>query len=43
MEASIRADAVVPFPTLTSFLIKCYGFFFSVSATVFCSQYFNVC
>lgn len=37
MEASLQADAIMPFPTLTSFLIKC--FFFHASTTVFCSQY----
>lgn len=36
MEASIRADAVMPFPTLTSFLIV---YFFSISTTAFCSQH----
>lgn len=26
MEASLQADAIMPFPTLTSFLIKCFFF-----------------
>ena len=52
MEASIRADAVVLFPTLTSFLIKCYGFFFflyqpqyfapNISMSVSCSSCFEL-
>lgn len=51
MEASIRADAVMPFPTLTSFLIKWYAFFFplhqpqyftpNISMSVSCSSCFE--